>query len=114
MKKHIDQIIDDALKSEPDFRLNQDFRNSVFKAIRRKEATFQRKIYFLIGLGVICMIAAGMVSIAYFIPGLDLTALKGSSQGGESLVPIAILIGVMLVVIQFLDMKLIKDRYLSH
>ena len=115
MKDNVDQIVEEALRSEPRFKLNQDFRNRVFNAIRKKESRFQRKVYFLLALGVVGMIAMGIITISYFFPGIIKTnVLSSGTSAVDSLVPMAILIGIMLVFIQFLDKRLIKDRYLSH
>ena len=114
MKKDIDHIVEEALRTEPPFRLNSDFKHKTLKAIRKMEARSQKRLFVLIGVGSILMVLMGVGTIAYFLPELlDFGALR-STQGIDSLVPIAILIGIMLVVIQFLDKRLIKDRYLSH
>lgn len=115
MKEDIDHIIEEALKAEPSFKLNSDFRNRTFKAIRKLESRAQRRLFVLIAFGSLLMVLVGVSTVAYFLPGLlDFSAISSSTQGIDSLVPIAILIGILLVVIQFLDKKLIKDRYLSH
>ncbi len=114
MKKNIDQIVEEALRAEPIVQLSSDFKYKTLKAIRKVESRAQKRLYFLIGFGSFLMVLMGLTTIAVFIPELLDVSKFTSGQGVDSLVPIAILIGIMLVIIQFLDKRLIKDRYLSH
>lgn len=115
MKEKLEHIIEQALRSEPDFKLNQDFKNRTFKAIRRNESKYQKRMYFLIAIGSLIMGFIGYGTISYFMPEvLKSFSVNNSYENVNTLIPISVLVGVMLVVIQFLDKKLIKDQYFSN
>ena len=103
MKKNIDQIIEDALKIEPKFKLGLDFKDRVTKMIWKKERRTQRKLYLLISVGVVFMFGAGIVLIQYF------GNLESFSKFNQ-VVPLAITLGVLVVVIQYLDKRFVKDK----
>ena len=103
MKKNIDQLIDDALKSEPNFNLGADFRDRVVKTIRKNERRSQRKLYVLISLGVLGIFGVGLGLVSYL-------GIQELFSGMGQLAPLAVLIGGAVVVIQYLDKKLVKDR----
>ncbi len=103
MKKNIDQIVEEALRQEPEFKLGLDFKDRVVKAIRRNEIKSQRRFYVLITVGVVLMLGLGLGLMAYFG---SLQAFAGKSQ----LVPIAVIAGGVVVLIQYLDKKLVKDK----
>jgi len=115
MSERIDKMIDKALRSEPSFELSQNFKQHVVEVIRRKEKSRQRRLYFWIALGVITICGFGYGVISYFMPSF-FNELE-MSQGFEKLnrfIPLAILTGVIISIIQYLDKKLIKDRFFTH
>ncbi len=57
--KKIEKWIDEALSSESDFKLSQDFKNKVVQAIKRKERKAQRRIYFWMASGILFMMFTG-------------------------------------------------------
>ncbi len=103
MKKNIDQIIEDALKIEPKFNLGADFKDRVTKMIRKKERKIQRKLYLLISIGVIMIFGAGIALVQYFG---NIEALYQFDQ----LVPLAVIVGGLVAIIQYLDKRLVKDK----
>lgn len=107
MKKNVDQIIEEALKVEPQFELGVDFKDRVTKMIKKKERRSQRRLYLLISLGVLVMFGAGAALIQYFG---DFKSLSQFDQMG----PFAIMIGGLIVVIQYLDKKLVKDKFIKQ
>lgn len=107
MKKNIDQIIEEAFKVEPQFKLGADFKDLVTKMIKRKERRSQRRFYLLISFGVVVMFGVGAALIQYF------GSLKSLSQF-DQIVPFAIMIGGLIAVIQYLDKKLVKDKFLKQ
>ncbi|GAB4244534.1 MAG: hypothetical protein Tsb0034_22750 [Ekhidna sp.] len=109
MSDKIEKWIDEALRTEPSYKVRGDFRDKVVKAIRRKEQKDQRSIYFWMTFGLLVFCAAGYVSLTYFFP----TMFQGFGQLRQ-ITPIAILIGVLIVTVQYLDKKLVKDRLIGH
>ncbi|MEQ9468316.1 MAG: hypothetical protein RLN88_12960 [Ekhidna sp.] len=105
----IEKMIDQALKTEPSFQLRKDFKDRVVSMIRRKEKASQRRLYFWMSLGTLVIFGFGYAAISYFMPSL-FQSLRGASDGVSQLVPLAVLIGVILTVIQFLDKRLVKDK----
>ncbi|MEM6735968.1 MAG: hypothetical protein AAGC64_08310 [Bacteroidota bacterium] len=103
----IENWIDEALKTEIDFELSKGFEKNVFSTIKRKELRSQQKIYLFLALGVILIVLAGYVCIMLFFPDL---IQKMSEEKVNRLVPIAVIAGVLIVLIQYLDKKLIKER----
>lgn len=110
--KKIEKLIEDALSAETSFKLNQDFKNKVVQAIRKKERRAQRRIYLWMAFGILFMFFMGYGSLRFYFPDL----LQNINQGQElnSLVPIAVIVGILVVIIQFLDQRLVKDQMLSH
>ncbi len=108
MKKDIEEVIESALRTEPGFKLTTDFSHKVIKAIRARERRSQRKIYLWMILGILFLCGSGATILLLYFPGL-ISALSSESQV-NNLVPLAILIGVLVVFVQYLDKKLIKDR----
>jgi ABC-type Na+ efflux pump permease subunit len=111
MKKRIEQLIDEALRKEPTFQLRKDFKDRVIQAIRKKEKASQRKLYMWMALGTLIIIGFGYGVISYFLPSMmeSFQGFNGSSQ----IIPLAVLIGVIVIVIQFLDKRLVKDKMLT-
>lgn len=107
--KDIEKIMDEALRTEPSFQLRKDFKDRVVSMIRKKEKASQRRLYIWMALGTVVIFAFGYAAIAYFMPTL-FQNLKGASDGISQLVPLAVLIGVILTVIQYLDKRLVKDK----
>lgn len=101
--KNFDEIVENGLKIEPDFKLGLDFKDRVTKLIRRRERISQRKFYALIALGMVGIFGVGLGVVLYF------SELKAFAEFGK-LVPLAVLIGGLVAGIQYLDKKLVKDK----
>lgn len=111
MSEKIEKLIDEALKAEPAFKLRGDFRDRVVQTIKRKEQGSQRKFYFFLLFGMIMMSGFGYALFKYYFPQMQM--MEGFKEV-NSLIPYAILGGVVIAVIQFLDKKLVKDRLTPH
>lgn len=110
MKEDIEKIIDSALREKPEFQLRQDFSDLVIKRLRKLEAASQRKLYFWIALGTLVIFGSGAALIAIFVPATWLQSLK--MEGFDQIIPLAVAIGVVVGVIQYLDKRLVKDKML--
>ncbi|WP_420318610.1 hypothetical protein [Ekhidna sp.] len=108
--KKIEELIEEALRTEPSFQLKSDFKDRVIKAIRRREKRSQRRLYLWMALGTLVIFGFGYATIAYFMPSV-LNTFQ-TLKGGNQIVPLAVLIGVTVVLIQYLDKRLIKDKML--
>lgn len=105
--KKIEELLDQALKSEPAFKLSNGFNERVLKAIRAKERKSQRRLYMFMALGIVCIIAFGVGFLAYF---QSLEALGNF----KNIVPIAVLVGGVVAIIQYLDNKLVKKKMFNQ
>ncbi|SNT29217.1 hypothetical protein SAMN05421640_3232 [Ekhidna lutea] len=112
MTKQIEQLIDEALKTEPSFKLGGNFKDRVVLVLRKKEKSNQRKLYFLMALGMLVIFGFGYGTISYFLPSL-FESFSGLKNMSDQIIPLAVLIGVMVIIIQYLDKKLIKNRMLQ-
>lgn len=104
MKEKIEQLIEETLRQEPHFKLGIDFKDGVVKAIKQRERRSQRKLYILMAVGIVAILAIGVGSLAFFG---SLAAFKSMAQ----LAPLSVLIGSIIVLIQYLDKRLVKDKY---
>lgn len=102
----IEELIDQALRSEPAFTLSNGFNERVLKAIRAKERKSQRRLYLIMTMGIVCMVAFGVGLLAYFQSLESLPSFK-------NIVPIAVLVGGVVALIQYLDNKLVKNKILN-
>ena len=108
-----EEILENALKAEPSFKLKEGFSDRVLKAIRRKELRNQRKLYIWMALGFLVMFGFGVMLMSMFAP--DTLISSGIFDLGDQFnrsIPFAIILGLVIVAIQYLDKKLIKDKYL--
>lgn len=105
--KKIEELIDQTLQTEPSFTIKSDFRDRVLKTIRRKEKLSQRKLYVLMALGIVVMFGFGLAILAYF---QNLEALSTF----KNIVPIAVMIGGVVAIIQYLDNKLVKKKMFAQ
>lgn len=112
MKERIEKLIDEALKSEPSFELRKDFKDRVVKAIRKKEQAFQRRLYGWMLIGTLIIFGFGYATIAYFLPSA-LNSFSSINGISDQLIPGAVLVGVVVLVIQYLDKRLIKEKMLG-
>ena len=112
MKNKIEELIDEALRTEPTIQLRKDFKDRVIRAIRKQEKVNQRKLYFWMALGTLVIIGFGYATIAYFMPTV-LESLQFTNNGTSSLIPLAVLIGVLIVLVQYLDNRLIKNKLVT-
>ena len=108
MKKNLENEIETALKKEPAFKLSKDFSYNVVKALRAKEKRAQRRIYFWMLFGIVFMCGSGALLVVGFFP--DLLSTFSPENQVNSLIPMAVVVGVLVVLIQYLDKRLIKDR----
>ncbi|MEO9870821.1 hypothetical protein [Ekhidna sp.] len=109
--KNIEDIVDQALKTEPSFQLGTDFKDRVIKAVRNRERVSQKRLYLWMTLGIVIMFGFGYATFAYFLPSA-LENLKGVQNLTNQVVPMAVLIGVLITIIQVLDSRLIKNKKL--
>ncbi len=111
--KNIDEIVDEALKAEPSFMLRKDFKDRIVQAIRKKERTSQRKLYLWMTLGTVVILAFGYATISYFLPSIFET-FGGSSSGVDKIIPMATFIGIVMILIEYLDKNLRQRKYLQQ
>ena len=110
MKKRIEELIEETLRTEPEFKLRNDFSDRMIRLIKKKEKTHQRKIYFWMLLGILMIIGFGYGTFSYFMPTAleSLQALK--ANGKEQIVMLAVIAGFLVIIVQYLDQKLVKER----
>ena len=111
MNKQVENIIEKALREEPSFQLRKGFADRMVLLVRKKERASQRKIYFWIALGSMFIVGAGVGILIYYFP--TFYQLVSSGQGFTGMIPIAVLIGILIVVIEFIDKKLVRDKIIS-
>ncbi len=109
MKENIEQLIDQALKTEPSFQLRKDFKDRVIHAIKKQEKVSQRKLFLWMALGTLVIVGFGYSTIAYFLPSV-LENLKNIDEGVSGLIPLAVLIGLLVTLVQYLDKRLVKSK----
>lgn len=109
MKEDIDRIIDEALKMEPGFHLRKDFKDRVVNAIRKQEKSSQRKLYFWMALGTLTIFGFGYATIAYFLPSM-FENFGSVNDSVSNLIPLAVVAGVLITLIQYLDKRLVKNK----
>ncbi|WP_370086276.1 hypothetical protein [Ekhidna sp.] len=109
MKERIEKLIDEALKMEPTFQLRKDFKDKVVLTIRKKEKANQRRLYLWMTFGTLIIFGFGYGTIAYFIPEA-LQNFGNMASWTSQLIPIAVLVGLLVLVIQYLDKRLVKDK----
>ncbi|MEQ9404021.1 MAG: hypothetical protein RIM99_10570 [Cyclobacteriaceae bacterium] len=107
MKKNIEELIEEGLKSEPVFQLKADFRDRVVRMIKKKEQKAQRRFYLLITAGVVLLLGAGAGILQYF-------GGAGSLSGYDQFIPYAVMFGGLVVLVQYLDKKLVKDKFFKQ
>ena len=105
--KKMEELIDQALRSEPVFKISSGFSERVLKSIRKTERKSQRRLYVLIALGVLCMFSFGAALLSYF-------QLLQTLSPFKNIVPIAVMIGGVVAMIQFLDNKLVKKKMFNQ
>ena len=105
--KKIEEILEEALRKEPDFDFKSGFHDQVIRKIRKHEKSHQQWLYGVIMAGTLTIFGIGAVLVSYF-GGFEM--LKDMGQ----IVPMAILLGIIVVIIQFLDKKLVKDKLINQ
>lgn len=113
MKQDLEKLIDQALKTEPSFSLRKDFKDRVLHAVKKQEKASQRKLYLWMALGTLVIIAFGYGTIAYFLPS-TLESFSVLPDGTSGLIPLAVLIGLLVTVAQYLDKLLVKNKMLMN
>ncbi|MEO9485577.1 MAG: hypothetical protein ABJG47_19105 [Ekhidna sp.] len=111
MKQDIEKIIDEALKSEPAFMLRKDFKDRVVQIIKKQEKASQKRLYFWMAIGILTIFGFGFATIAYFLPTI-FEQFGKMNQSVSGLVPLAVLIGVLVTLVQFLDKRFVKNKLL--
>ena len=111
--KDIDHIIEEALKTEPTFKLRKDFKDKVVQAIRKKERASHRRLYMWMTLGTLIILGFGYGTISYFLPSL-LDSFGNPTSGMDRVIPMAILVGIVVILVQYLDKYLVQKRFLQH
>ncbi len=111
--KKIEELIDEVLKIEPDFQLRKDFKDRVVSAINRQEKASQRKLYLWMALGTLVIFGFGYGTIAYFLPG-TFESLNGLNDGVSGIIPLAVVIGILITLVQYLDKRLVKNKILMN
>ena len=115
MTKKVDEMIERVLKTAPEFELRNDFSQKVVKAIRKKELINQRKLYFWMVLGFVVILGFGYGLMKMYMPAslVNSNVFDLGDQFNRS-VPFAIILSILIIGIQYLDKKLIKDKYLFN
>ena len=111
--KKIEQLIDEVLRSEPEFQLRNDFKDRVLQVIKKKEKASQRKLYIWMALGTLIIFGFGYGTISYFLPD-TIESFKGLNDGVSGLVPLAVLIGLLITIVQYLDKRLVKNKLIMN
>lgn len=111
MKRRLEDLIDEALSTEPSFQLRKDFKDRVVQVVRKRERASQRRLYLWMALGTFIIFGFGYATMAYFMPTV-LERFGGMTNTVEQIVPMGVLIGIIIIAIQYLDKKLVKDRML--
>lgn len=109
MKHKIETLIDEVLKTEPEFQLRKDFKDRVLQVIRKQEKATQRKLFFWMALGTLVILGFGYATIAYFLPG-TFESFNGFDDGVSKSIPLAVLLGVLIAAVQYLDKRLVKNK----
>ena len=113
MSDRLEKILDEALKSEPKLDLREGFAEGVVKAVRKKESSKQRKIYLWMIVGCLIMFGFGYAMMKAFIPeAFEGQGLFSLGDQFNNVIPIAVILGIVIVAIQYLDRKLVKEKYL--
>ena len=102
-------LIDEALKKEPEFRLEEGFEDRVLKKMRQRESKKQWKLYVFMAVAMVMMLGYGLSSLTAIVD-FNASLVNNISQ----FVPLAAMIGCLVVVVQWIDNKLIKDRVLKR
>lgn len=103
MKEDINSLIEEVLREKPSYDLSKDYKDRILRQIKKKEQLSQLKLNFLfIGIAVIS-ICTGLGMIFAF-------KINTLFNGLEQVVPMAVLIGLIAILIQYLDKKLVKDK----
>lgn len=111
MKNRMEDIIEEALKSEPKFELRKDFKDQVVQAIRKKELKSQRRLYIWMAFGTLIIFGFGYATISFFLPSL-ISSFSGN-EISQQLIPSAILVGIAVIIVQYLDKRLVKEKFLQ-
>ena len=113
MSDRVENMIEKALGSEPTFKLREGFAEKVVSAIRKRELRNQRKLFVWMILGCLAMFGFGFMVMKAFMP--DSIEVKNLFNFGDQFnqaIPLAVILGVVIVAIQYLDRKLVKEKYL--
>jgi len=112
MSERVENSIEKALRSEPRLNLGDGFADKVVRKIRKRESANQRKLYIWMILGVLAMFGFGYVIIKVFMPETITGQSFNLGDQFNKVIPFSVLVGILVVAIQFLDQKLVKEKYL--
>lgn len=101
--KNLDRIVEEALSREPEFKLDAHFKDQVIIEVRKRERAKKRRLNAL-------LLAITLVTTSFGIALIFIFKLDGLFRQLSGVVPIGIFIGVLVVIVQFLDRKLIKEQ----
>jgi len=102
----IDQIVEEAIRIEPMMEIEASFKDEVINRIRKNKRKEIIKVYALIFLVIIFLVGIGMGMLLFFKVQIAVKEIG-------PIIPIAVLLGAMIVLIQYLDKKLLKDRLVN-
>lgn len=101
------KILFKELSSEPDFRLKDDFAQSVKITLVKQEKKRRVRFFLIILLGSIFMIGLGMGAIFYFY-GLE------TLLAYEKFTAYAVVIGLSIVAVQYMDYLIFNRKKLAY
>lgn len=90
----------ESLEQELPMFLGSDFTEKVMMKIAQGEKRSQARFWLVMGLGVLTFFALGFMGLVYFVGWENLSGLKNISIYG-------VLIGLLVVFIQYLDQMLL-------
>lgn len=102
-KKTFDEQLDDALKMKPEFTLPHDFSDQVIRKIEAKRVIEEKRSAYLLVGSIIGFLLLSGICLLIFVDQETIKELMGISGW-------AVVIGLMVVVIQVLDSKLVRKK----
>ncbi len=104
---NIDKLIEASFRNEPLFQLKEDFSDKLMLHLRKRERRRERKLYFCLSLGIAVLLTFGVIMISALV---DLKYIKIA----DGFTPLAVLVGGLVVLFQYLDKRLVKDRMIKQ
>jgi len=103
----LDNIIDEALRKDPEIKIEPAYRDKVIYQIRKNKSKANFKQYLLISI-ITCILGGLGVGMIFMFK------IQLAIQELGQIIPMAVLFGAILVVFQYLDKKLIKDKLINR